>query len=100
MRRPSKWKRLGWPEMVVLPLVVTIAVGVLALWIVGVLLLAGYSHQRFDGAMVHVAINCELLLALPVWLLLRGAAIGVRVLSRLFRPGLHAAVPAEWSPSS
>ena len=100
MRSPSKSYRLGWPEMVVLPIVVTIAVGVFTLWIMGVLSLAGYSHQRFDIAMVGVAIKCELLLALPVWLLLRGAAVGVRVLSRLFRPGRRIAVSAVLLPSS
>ena len=95
MRSPSKWYRLGWPEKVVLPIVVTIAVGVFTLWIMGVLSLAGYSHQRFDSTMVGVAIKCELLLALPVWLFLRGADAGVRVLSRVFRRRLRDAVPAE-----
>ena len=100
MRTLSKWYRFGWPEMVVLPIMAIIAVGVLALWGIGVLSLMGYSHQRFDSAMVHVAINTEVILMLPVWLFLRTADIGVRVLSRLFRPDLGAAVTAGLRPSS
>jgi len=100
MRTLSKWYRFGWPEMVVLPIAAIIAGAVCTCWIIGVVSLVGYSHQRFDSAMFHAAINAEAILILPTWLFLRTADIGVRVLSRVFRPGLHAAVSTGLVPSS
>ena len=100
MRNQSKWYRFGWPEMVVLPIAVIIAGGMCAFWIIGVLSLVGLSHQRFDSAMFYGAIEVELILMLPIWLFLRTADIGVKVLNRLFRPALGSAVSTRLRPSS
>jgi hypothetical protein len=99
--RPAPWTyRFAWPEMVVLPLALIIAGAAYAFWILGVLSLAGYPLQRFDSAMYNGTIYVELVLILPIWLFLRMADIGVRLLSRLFRRGLRAAGPAGMLPAS
>ena len=85
MRSRSRWYRFVWPELIVLPIALIIAGGVCAFWLIGDLSLAGYPHQRFDSAMAHGTINAEVVLVLPIWLFLRAADIGVRILSRLFR---------------
>ena len=100
MRTQPNWYRFRWPEMVVLPIAVIIAGGMCAFWIVGALSLVGLSHQRFDSAMFNGAIEVELILMLPIWLFLRTADIGVKVLNRLFRPALRTAVSARLQLSS
>jgi hypothetical protein len=100
MRTQSKWYRVGWPEKVVLPIAAIIAGGAFTVWIIGVLSLVGYSHQRFDSAMFVTAIKAELILILPIWLFLRAADIGVRVLSRLSRPSLRAVASAGLLPTA
>jgi len=100
MRNQSKWYRFGWPEMVVLPIAVIIAGGMCAFWIIGVLSLVGLSHQRFDSAMFNGVIEAELILMLPIWLFLRTADIGVKILNWLFKPALRSAVSAGLRPTS
>ena len=85
MRTQSKLYRFIWPEMVALPIALIIAGGAYAFWIVGVLSLAGYQHQRFDSAIYEATVNAELVLVLPLWLFLRAMDLSVRYLSRLLR---------------
>ena len=93
MRSQPKWYRFLWPELLVLPIALILAGGAYGIWIVGANSLAGFPHQRFDDAMVQGTLQAELVLVLPIWLFLRGADIGARMLRRLFRPGLPASSP-------
>jgi hypothetical protein len=94
MRTQSKWYRFIWPEMIVLPIALIIAGGACVFWFLGDMSLAGYPHQRFDSAMYLGTINAEMVLVLPIWLFLRAADIGVRVLRWSFRSGIRASGPA------
>lgn len=100
MRTPSNWYRFVWPEIIALPIALIIASGAYAFWTIAVLSLAGDAHQRFDSAMMDGTIKAVLVLVVPIWLLLRGADIGVRVLSRLLRTDPRRTDPAGLHPAS
>lgn len=99
MRTPSKWYRLVWPEVIALPIALIFAGGAYAFWNIAVLSLAGNVHQRFDSMMIDGTIKAVLLLVVPIWLLLRGADIGVRILSRSYRTDPRRFAPAGLPPA-
>ena len=81
--------RMVLADKIALLIAFLIAAAMVFFWILGLIGLSGLPQAKFDHAMIVWAIETELALALPIWLVLRTIDALVRVMNQRSRAYRH-----------